>query len=57
VQVPIQGEPFLELNDLVNHNDGNVCGVDLDLNQPLDDDLGGIEDLIQAADAMEEEMA
>ncbi|KAG2539614.1 hypothetical protein PVAP13_9NG466914 [Panicum virgatum] len=57
VQVPIQGEPFLELNDLVNQNDGNVGGVDLDLNQPLDDELGGIEDLIQAVDAMEEEMA
>ena len=57
MQVPIQGEPFLELNDLVNQNDGNVGGVDLDLNQPLDDELGGIEDLIQVADAMEEEMA
>ena len=53
VQVPVQGEPFLELNDLINQADG-FGKNDLDLNQPLDDDLGGIEDLIQAADAMEE---
>jgi len=59
VQVPIQGEPFLELNDLINQvqaDDANDAH-DFDLNQPLDDDLGGrIDDLIQAAADMEEEI-
>jgi len=37
---PQPGEPFLKMNDLIQPQN-----LDLDLNEPLDDDLGGIEDL------------
>jgi hypothetical protein len=44
----LPGEPFLELNDLIQ-----APGIDFDLNQALEDDLGGIEDLNQAVDNLE----
>ncbi|CAL5036004.1 unnamed protein product [Urochloa decumbens] len=50
---PNPGEPFLELNDLM-HADGNP-NLNLDLNQPMEDDLGGIEDLLLAAGNLEAE--
>ncbi|RLN28877.1 hypothetical protein C2845_PM05G17080 [Panicum miliaceum] len=42
--LPQPGEPFIELNDILPAHE-----LDLDLNAPLADDLGGIEDLVQAA--------
>lgn len=42
VENPQPGDPFLELNDLVQEP-----GIDLDLNQVVQEDLGGIEDLFQ----------
>jgi hypothetical protein len=48
--VPQPGEPFLELNDLIQGLENG-----LDLNQALEDDLGDIKDLIQAADNLEAE--
>lgn len=45
VEVPVQigvGEPFLELNDLLQDN----AVADFDLNEPLDHDLGDVEDII-----------
>ena len=51
VQVPIQqGEAFLEMNDLIQAPE-----INLDLNEPLDDDLGGIEDLLHAAENLDEQ--
>lgn len=35
---PLQGEPFLELNDLIQSGDDGF-----DLNVPLDDDLGDLD--------------
>ena len=42
---PQPGEPFLEMNDLAQQQENAF-----DLNEPLEEDLGGIEELIQAAD-------
>nr|TKW29198.1 hypothetical protein SEVIR_3G380300v2 [Setaria viridis] len=52
-QLPAQApvNDFLEINDLaVNGN-----ALDIDLNMPIDDDMGGIDNLIQAAEDLEEE--
>ncbi|RLN12273.1 hypothetical protein C2845_PM09G10930 [Panicum miliaceum] len=51
VEVPVlpqPGEPFIELNDFLLAYD-----IGLDLNVPLEEDLGGIDDLVQAAENME----
>jgi len=42
------GEAFIEMNDLIANE-----GPEIDLNEPLEDDLGGIDDLIQIADEMD----
>lgn len=44
-----RGNDFLEVNDIVPN--GNP--LDIDLNMAVDDDLGGIENLIQAAEDLE----
>lgn len=43
----VAGEPFLELNDLIQPQDvNNVAMADFDLNEPLPDDLGGVDDIL-----------
>ena len=42
LSAPQPGEAFLEVNDLIQP-------LDLDLNEPVEEDLGGIEDLLEAA--------
>ena len=42
------GEAFIEMNDLIANQ-----VPEIDLNAPLDDDLGGIDNLIQIADEMD----
>jgi len=52
VVVPVikqQGELFLELNDLIQPQNN-----DLDLNAPLEDDLGGIEELLDIVADLEQ---
>ena len=47
---PQPGEPYLEVNDLIQPQN-----LDLDLNEPLDEDLRGIDELLEAADNLEAE--
>lgn len=44
----VPGELFVELNDFLHEN-----AIGIDLNQDAEDDLGGIEDLIQETDNLE----
>jgi hypothetical protein len=46
--LPQPGEAFLELNDLVQ-----VPVNDIDLNAPLEDDLGGIDQLLEIAENLD----
>jgi len=46
--IPQPGEAFIELNDILQNP-----LPEIDLNQAVEEDLGGIEDLIQAADNLE----
>jgi len=45
---PLQGEEFIEMNDLVQVH---VNGIDL--NARFEDDLGGVDDLLEIADNLE----